>query len=208
MPGTPGDERDGEGDQGDPWQWGIEASRQMGDRLFDLYRQLGTAGLGRTDGDLDEELRRARIDMERWVDLSFEVFDRAFALVRRLADEGGNPRAVDGAERVSIVGAPGVTCSGPMWVHNLSDDERAAPWLRCAGLASAGGAQIDGDRVHFDGGREPLPGRWSRQLTVVVEVPESAPPGTYHGQILSDTSPEHAVPLCVAIGNPEPPPDA
>lgn len=208
MPGTPGDERGWEPDEdlGELWRWGLEASQQMGERLVDLYRQVGTAatvGLGR---DLDEELRRARIDMERWVDLSFAVFDRASAIMQRLAADGDGAGVP--AERVSLEGHAGEPCSGFLWVHNLADDERVAPGLRCPGLTAVGGDRIAGERVCFEGDPEPLPGRTSRKVSVVVDVPESAPLGIYHGQILSDASPEHAVPICVEVRLPEPGADA
>src|SRR5215213_4814123 len=86
MPGR----RDGEDshaadDLGEMWRWGLETSQLMGERVLELYQDLGKAAVG---GDLVDELRRARIDMERWVDLSVEVFDRTFSVLQRLAADG------------------------------------------------------------------------------------------------------------------------
>lgn len=185
-------------DLGEPWRWGIETSRLMAERLFDLYRDMGSAATGRFGKDLEDDIRQARVDMERWVDFSVEMFDRAFSIMRRLASDGEqNGRAT--TEQVVVAAKPGRLCTAQFWVHNLSDVEHQPPALRCPGLACVGGASIEGDRVTFDAGPSPLPAKASREVTLTVDVPASTAPGTYHGQILSETTPDTAVPLCVRV---------
>jgi len=205
MPGTRGDERGREppDDLGEPWRWGLETSQLIGERLLELYRDVGASAFNGSGRGLDEDLRQVRIDMERWVDLSVEVFDRAFAIMRRLGDNGHG--AAEGGEGVSLTGFPGAPCSGDMWVHNTSDDERAAPVLRCPGLAAAGGGDLPGSAVSFELDLQPLAGRTSRKVTVVVDTPTSASQGIYHGQILSDASPASAIPLRVHVQQPAAP---
>lgn len=200
----PGDEprRAPVGELGEPWRWGIETSQLMAERLLEMYGELGTGVAGGLGRDLDEELRRMQIDIERWVDLSVDVFDRTLAIVRRLAGDGRDPPT--GAEVVSLETFAGTVCSGQVWVHNVSGEERAAPCLRCTGLATASGAQIGPSSVRFDVDPAPLATGTSRSVTVSVEVPDSAPPAVYHGLILSDASPESVIPLRVRVLEPEP----
>ena len=174
----------------------------MGERLLGLYSEVGTAAFNRFGRDGGEDLRQVRIDMERWVDLSVELFDRAFAVMQRLGADGNDDRPP--AERLSLVGAAGTTCVGELWVHNVSDAERTPPVFRCGGLTSARGDEIAASQVSFRVGTEPLNGRTSRKLFVVVDVPASTMPGIYHGQVLSDASPDAAVPLRVDVGRESP----
>lgn len=191
---TTGEEhgRDPVDDLGEAWRWGIDASRQMGERLLELYGQVGAAaidGVARNGGD---DLRQVRRDMERWVDLSVELFDRAFTVMRRL---GGDERNGNGAvPAASLVGRPGARCSGEIWVHNVSDGDRRTPVLRCPGLTSADGSQIPASEVTIETDPGPLRAGASRRVAVLVDVPASAA-GIYHGQILSDASPDSVIPL-------------
>lgn len=202
MAGTQGDHQGREpvDDLGEAWRWGLETSQLIGERLLDLYRDVGASAFNGSGRGLDEDIRQVRIDMERWVDLSVEVFDRAFAIMRRLGDNGAD--AGGPAGNVSLTGPAGVACSGEMWVHNTSDGERAAPSLRCPGLAAAGGGDLPGSIVRFELDPGPLAGRSSRTVAVVVDIPASAPPGIYHGHILSDASPSEPVPLRLQVEEP------
>lgn len=177
----------------EPWRWGLETSNFISRRLLDLYGELGSNG---SRADLDEELRRARIDIERWVDLSVELFDRSFRILRRLAADGSSDTRPDS---VSLDADPGTTACGEMWLHNVSAGEQTSPGLHCPGLWSAGGAELEGSRIRFVVDPGPLPGRSSRRVAVVVDVPASASPGAHHGVILSDASPEVAIPLRVVV---------
>lgn len=188
--------RDPVDDLGEAWRWGIDASRQMGERLLELYGRAGAAafdGLARTGSD---DLRQVRIDMERWVDLSVELFDRAFSIMRRLGSDEGNGNGA--APGVSLAGPAGGRCSADVWVHNVSDGDRQAPVLRCPGLTSAAGSQISESHVWIETDAGPLPSGGSRRVSVVVDVPEDAA-GVYHGQILSDASPDSAIPLRLRV---------
>ena len=198
MAGTPGDEpgRNRAGDLGDAWQWGLEASRLMGERLLDLYSEVGKSAFTPFGRDGSDDLRQIRIDMERWVDLSVELFDRAFVIMRRLGENGDHDGASD---TVSLVGSAGTSCVGELWVHNVADSERNPPAFRCAGLTSFEGDRIAGSEVRFDVDQGPLNGQTSRKVYVVVAVPSSTAPGIYHGQILSEASPDAAVALRVDV---------
>lgn len=202
MPGIPGDEggREPTGDAGEAWRWGVEASQLMADRLLDLYREAGATTFSGANRDLGDDLRRVQIDMERWVDLSVEVFDRAFAVLRRL---GGNGHREEHDERVSLVVSAGHRASGQLWIHNLAGAQRSVPVLRCPGVSTADGNEIAGSRVCFESDPAPLGGATTRRVLVVVDVPPSASPGVYHGQILSDASPDAAVALRVVVQRPE-----
>lgn len=194
MAGTTGEDhgRDPVDDLGDAWRWGIDASRQMGERLLELYGEVGAAafdGLGRNGND---ELRQVRRDMERWVDLSVELFDRAFTVMRRLAGDERNGNGPSPA--ASLVGRAGARCSGEIWVHNVSDGDRRPPVLRCPGLTSADGSHIPASQVIIEVDPGPLSAGASRRVSVLVDVPAAAS-GIYHGQILSDASPDSVIPL-------------
>ena len=146
---------------------------------------------------MGEELRRLRIDLERWVDLSVELFDRSSTLLRRLVEDGSDGRP--SAEVVVVNGVPGAGCTADLWIHNVSEGERSAPTLRCAGLASAGGDVIESSHVRFHVDSGGLPRGSSRRVSVVVAVPQVSPPGLYHGLILADASPDSAISLRVRV---------
>ena len=187
------------GDAGDVWQWGVETSRLMGERLLDLYSQVGTATFERLRGNGSDEVRQVRRDMERWVDLSVELFDRAFSVMRRLdgdANTNGDRGPVD---QLTMIGMAGAACIAELWLHNLSDDERGAPVLRATGLLSAAGWEIPAAAVRVDVERAPLDGRGRRSVSVIVDIPGSTPAGIYHGQILSEASPDRPVALRVDV---------
>ncbi len=66
---------DGLRELSDVWRVGLDGAQVMAERVLDLYTNLpATARM--TPGDPDTELRRVRIDLERAVDLSVDVFDR------------------------------------------------------------------------------------------------------------------------------------
>src|SRR5215212_779026 len=74
---------DGLRELGDVWRVGLDGAQVMAERVLDLYANLpATARM--TTGDPDAELRRVRIDLERAVDLSVDVFDRVLTIAARL----------------------------------------------------------------------------------------------------------------------------
>jgi hypothetical protein len=74
---------DGLRELSDVWRVGLDGAQVMAERVLDLYTNLpATARM--TPGDPDTELRRVRIDLERAVDLSVDVFDRVLTLAARL----------------------------------------------------------------------------------------------------------------------------
>jgi hypothetical protein len=201
MAGTAG-ENQGRDDLGEAWRWGIDASRQMGERLLELYGEVGKSAFDGLAGNGGDELRQVRIDMERWVDLSVTLFDRAFSLLRVLGGDGqngnGNGNGHGAPERISLRGPAGARCGGDLWVHNVSGGERATPLLRCSALNSAAGDEIAASHVLIDTEQEPLHGGASRRVTVEVDVPADAA-GVYHGQILSDASPDSVILLRLTV---------
>ena len=204
MAGTTGDEqgRDRIDDLGEAWRWGIDASRQMGERLLELYGEVGARafeGMARNGGD---ELKQVRRDMERWVDLSVDLFDRAFSLLRVMSGDDQRSNSAgngNGApERISLAGPAGGRCTGELWVHNVAGAERHTPVLRCSAMTSAGGGEIPAARVRIEADRAPLAGGTSRRVAIEVDVPADAA-GVYHGQILSDVSPDSVILLRLAV---------
>ena len=178
-------------DLGEAWRWGVDASRRMSERLLDLYGQVGAATLDGLARNGTDDLRQVRKDMDRWVDLSVALFDRAFAVMRTMAGEG-NGAGAGAPERISLCGAPGDTCTGELWVHNVAGGERRAPVVLCSALTSATGGEIPASQVRIDAGRGPLDGGTSRRMTVAVDVPPGAA-GVYHGHIVSDASPDGVI---------------
>src|SRR5262249_13086484 len=86
----------------DAWEFGVAASAAMAERVEELYRLLPAGGVGA--GDLDGELRRLRIDIERGADVMLDLFDRALALVRRLDRDVPDERGA--GEELVITVAP------------------------------------------------------------------------------------------------------
>src|SRR5918995_6176713 len=81
------------GELGELWSWGVDASRAMSERVFEMYRDLGSSAVRVLTGDVESDLRRVRLDVERLADLSVDVFDRLLGVVRQLADERkGHPK--------------------------------------------------------------------------------------------------------------------
>lgn len=200
MAGTSGEHggRDPIDDLGEAWRWGVGASRLMGERLLELYGEVGAAAFNGATRHGEDDLRQVRIDMERWVDLSVELFDRAFSIMRRMA--GDEQRGNEAADGVSLTGRAGARCTGELWVHNVSDGDRRPPVMRCPVLASAGGDQIPASHVKIEIDPVPLRGGSSRRVSILVDVPGSAC-GVYHGQILSDASPDSVIPVRVKVEN-------
>lgn len=184
------------GTGGDAWSWGTEMSRAMAERLLGMYRDMGSMA---ADKDLDGQIRRIRADLDRWVDLSVEVFDRAFSVVRHLAGSDGHHPPETRARGVSIFGAPGRTLSGEVWSHNVSAEDRPVPELACTGLVSAEGSEISRDRIRFESDGDGVEASSSRRAFVVVDVPATAPAGTYHGQIVAASAPDSAIALAVHV---------
>ncbi len=204
MAGTAGENqgRDPVEDLGEAWRWGIDASRQMGDRLLELYGEVGASaldGLARNGGD---ELRQVRMDMERWVDISVNLFDRAFSLLRVLAGDGqnGNGNGHGAPERIFLTGPAGGRCRGELWIHNVAGGERSSPVIRASALTSGVGGEIAASHVRIEADPAPLHGGASRRATVVVDVPADAA-GVYHGHILSDASPDSVILLRLTVGD-------
>jgi hypothetical protein len=99
---------------------------------------------------------------------------------------------------VTLAGPAGGRCSGEVWIHNVSGGQRSTPVLRCPGLTSAAGSEIPASHITIEIDPGPLPADASRRVSIVVDVPAAAA-GTYHGQILSDASPDSVIPIRLQV---------
>jgi hypothetical protein len=178
---------DGVRDLTDAWQVGLDAAQAMAQRVLDLYRDLPASTATGARGSLDGELRRLRVDLERAVDLSMDVFDRVLAIVGRL-DPPTAADADDAGARDDLVeldAVAGARASAPLWLHNVSSASRPAPPLRCSALTNARGRVIAQKHARVEGSTHPVDAQNSRPLTLVVDVPAGTAAGVYHGLLLS-----------------------
>jgi hypothetical protein len=179
-------------DLGELWSWGAEASQAMSERVLTLYRDLGSSALRLASGDLEAELGKVRLDVERLADLSFDVFDRFLAVLRRVVDENGAGGTTTG-ELLALRAVPGDTASADVWVHNASTEAQPAPRLHLPGLATVDGASIAPSRIRVSASLVPIDGGNSRRMTLAVDVPPRARRGMYHGVLISDGAVESAM---------------
>jgi hypothetical protein len=191
MPAEPQPDEDATGladglrELGDVWRVGLDTAQVMAERVLDLYRNLpATARMAPADSGA--ELRRVRIDLERAVDLSVDVFDRVLTIAARLDPSPDRHDHRHAHEVVELEVAAGRTASAELWAHNVSLTSRPAPGLRCSALANFDGTRIPETCVRIDCAPHPVEAQNSRPVEVFVDVPASTPVGTYHGLILSD----------------------
>jgi hypothetical protein len=189
---------DGLRDLGDAWQVGIDTAQLMAERVLALYRDL-PASARVVSGDLDTELRRLRIDLERAVDLSMNVFDRVLTLVTRFDPATRQDQTGSAGDVVELDAPSGGRAATNLWVHNISATRRPAPSLRCDGLTSYAGDRVPARCVDFSASPLPIEARSSRSVLVTVEVPAGTPAAVYHGLILSSDDAEVAMPLRVRV---------
>jgi hypothetical protein len=182
----------GRDDLGELWSWGAEASRAMSERVVTLYRDLGSSAMRAGSGDLDDELAKVRLDIERLVDQSLDVFDRFFAVVSRVVDSRGSGGTTPG-ELLVLRAAPGQTTSADVWVHNTSNEEHAAPRLHLPGLVTVDGACIAPSGIRISVSPAPIDGGNSRRVTLVIDVPPDARRGSYYGALIADRAVESAI---------------
>ncbi len=188
------EERDGgdaRNDIGDLWSWGADASRAMSERVGTLYSALSSSATRFETGDLEDELAKVRLDIDRLVDLSLDVFDRFFAVVSGVVEgraSGGTP-----GELLNLRAAPGDTASAEMWVHNSSNEEHAAPRLHLPGLTTVDGACIPPSGIRVSASPAPIDGGNSRRVTLVIDVPPDAGCGNYYGALIADRAVESAL---------------
>src|SRR5262249_49881634 len=139
---------------GELWRFGFEASSVMADRVLELYQGMPSGlGFSASDAEIEAELRRVRVDLERAVDFSVDIVERVLSLARRLGvrDDQGRPPS----DLVFSV-EPGGMGSAEVWVHNTSSEMRPAPAFRCTELVTFDGAQIAAEQVRVLCGDEPI----------------------------------------------------
>jgi hypothetical protein len=177
------------------WHFGVAASEAMTERVQQLYEALPS---GPARGDLDGELRRLRIDLERAADVSLDLFDRVLALVRRLDTTAPTG---DQAERETLVirVSAGERGASGLWAHNTSESPQTPPELRCSALADFDGARIPDSCVRVEGTARPIEANNSRRLELVVDIPAGTPPGSYHGQLLTRGDVQVTFPVRVEV---------
>jgi hypothetical protein len=174
------------------WSWGAEVSQAMSERVVTLYRDLGSSAQRLASGDLEAELGKVRLDVERLADLSLDVLDRFLAVLRRVVDENGAGETMPG-ELLALRAAPGDTVSADVWVHNASTEEQPAPRLHLPGLATVDGASIASSRIRVSASLGPIDGGNSRRVTLAVDVPPLARRGRYHGVLIADGAVQSAM---------------
>jgi hypothetical protein len=180
---------DGARQLGELWAFGLETSQAMSERVTAMYRDL--PGVLQSPGaDLDTEIRRLRIDVERAVDLAVDVFDRVLALSRRVVGSMEPSPDAAGADDVVVVRvAPGGDAVGVLWIHNRSGVEQPAPALWCSELRTGDGYTIGADHVDVHVGEAPIAAWNSRGAEVRVAVGPATPTGIYHGLVLARDDP-------------------
>jgi hypothetical protein len=190
------------GELGELWSWGVDASRAMSERVFEMYRDLGSSAVRVLTGDVESDLRRVRLDVERLADLSVDVFDRLLGVARLVAEEKkGDLQRDDDAIALRVFAGNGA--SADVWVHNVTAEDRPIPRLHCTGLAAADGAHIPASRIRLDLAQTPIKAGNSRKFTFAVDVPATSPCGVYHGLLISDASTDSVTLVRVEVINSE-----
>jgi hypothetical protein len=185
------------------WRFGPDTAAMMASRVDFLYRALprGGTSAASTASDVDGELRRLRVDLERAADVSLDLFDRVLALLRRIdapaapADDAGT----SAPDEVVVTVAAGSTGRAELWLHNISDANQSPPELRCGVVADFDGVQLPPDRVRVNCADAPIAGRNSRRVELVADVPADTRPGTYHGLVVSRDTPLLAMRVRVVV---------
>jgi hypothetical protein len=177
------------------WRFGADAWQAMAERVQDLYGELPR---GIATGDLDAELRRLRLDIERGADLVLDVFDRVLALMRRV--DGIQASGDHGSgEELAMSVAAGARGSAGLWAHNVSDTTGCQPQVRCGPLTDFDGARIPDDRVRVEAATTPIEARNSRRFELVIDVPRDTAPNCYQGLLLVRGDPDTAIRVRVDV---------
>lgn len=185
------DDGDRSAESASVWRFGADTAEMMADRVRQLYEMLPSGTPWRA-GDLDGELRRLRLDLERAADVSLDLFDRVLALLRRIDVPDGSTAAAGEApvpDELVVTVPAGSTGAAELWLHNVSDASQRPPELRCGTVADFDGRQIPPDRVRVHCADAPIEGRNSRRVEFAVDVPPGTTRGTYHGLVVSRGSP-------------------
>jgi hypothetical protein len=180
-----GDAPDPAADGGDAgveglWQFGLAASQAMAERVQQLYRDLPS---GEVPGAAETELRQLRVDLERAADVSLDLFDRVLAVLRRL--DPATPAEPAAGDELVVRARAGERAAEGLWIHNVSDAAQPPPPLRCSEVADFDGVCLPPDCLRVDCAAQPIDGRNSRFVELVVDLPATTPRGTYHGLLLS-----------------------
>jgi hypothetical protein len=189
--GDASDDRDRSAESASAWRFGVDTAEMMAGRVRQMYGML-PSGTPWREGNVDGELRRLRLDLERAADVSLDLFDRVLALLRRIdMPEATGTTAAERTvpDELVVTVAAGKTGVAELWLHNVSDTAERAPELRCSVMADFDGVQIPPDSVHVHCADAPIEGRNSRRVEFSVDVPPDTLPGTYHALVISDGSP-------------------
>jgi len=163
------------------WRFGLAAAQTMAARVEALYRDLPSGALGAGDDDL----RKLRVDLERAADASLDLFDRVLALVRRIDPDGTGAGDAAPSEVLVVRTRAGERAGEGFWVHNVSDAQAAPPELRCGEVASFDGVALPAGALRIECADQPIAGRNSRFVELVVDLPATTPRGSYHGLLVA-----------------------
>lgn len=139
-------------------------------------------------------LTQVRSAAARTLDLYGELFQRAFETYADLAQaalQSGGDSAPDAP--LTLSGRPGGDAVTPLWLHNLSADAVDDVELFLTGLTAPTGERIEPAAARFQPVRLPLGAGESASAVLQVAIPRDAPPGVYHGHVLSPALPHAAL---------------
>jgi hypothetical protein len=100
---------------------------------------------------------------------------------------------------VSLVAGDSGAVSTEVWLHNAGAEDLGKVRLRCSDLLAHNGTVIASSLVGFEPDTVPMVPRCSRGVTVQVDVPDCAGPGTYRGTLLADGHPDIWLPVVLTV---------
>ena len=180
---------------GDLWQFGLDTTRSMAQRVEELY--AGLSGARPCPGSTTSCGSSGSISSVRSTCRSTcsTVSCRVARRVERRDD-----LAPVVTEAVAIRATPGEQRSAAVWVHNVSAAEQCAPDVRCGPLTMFDGTALPDAGVQLVTSTIPIAANNSRRLDLVVDVPGDAAPGVYHGLVLA-RPPDASIRVRVEVTN-------
>ncbi|MDP9166823.1 MAG: hypothetical protein M3O32_12315 [Actinomycetota bacterium] len=181
---------------------GFRAATEVVDRLVKLTERIPTT---EADGDGDGPTSGAGPDVDRVLSTWQNLVGRLAAAVEGQASARQAGAAAfdlvtsEAAGRVRFEAAAPGSATGDVWLHNRGPDDLGVTRLRCSDLLAHGGTSVSASRIRFEPDAVPLPGRSSRGITMVVDVPADTPPGVYRGTLLADGHAEVWMPVEVVV---------
>ena len=191
---------------------GFRAATEVVDRLVKLTEGEPTTeadgdghGDGHVDGHVDGPTSGARPDVDRMLSTWQNLVGRLAAAVegqssaRQTGAAAFDLATSEAAGRVSFDAVAPGPATAEVWLHNRGPDDLGVTRLRCGDLLAHDGASVSASRIRFEPAAVPLPGRSSRGVTMVVDLPADTPPGVYRGTLLADGHADVWLPVEVVV---------